>query len=430
MPLRFTEASVAKLVCPPGSKDALFFSSALAGFGVRVTQAGTKGFLAQYTNIAGIRRRVPIGEFGKITVKQAEADAMAILANAARGRDPYAERKTKAVTMRSEAVASKARKAEEAFLFRTLVDVWERDRTKIGRARPTWSPLRQRCTGISNPGLIDQRAASRRRKLRAASGDIETEAGPMASNRALSYGRACFGRGVKAKLVAANPFAGLEQVAAERSRDRVLDAEESAPCGVRDITASPVWRICPAAAADRPAAERGRRHALVGVVARPVKLDIAGRQNEEPRRAHRIAAWPGARDPADASAHQRRPVRALRRAQQAHLCLQLLQATARPCNSRRARGRGHRTRPEPPAWVLHDFRRSVVTWMASAGIPSDVADKILNHREGRAAGVKGVYQRYQYLPERARALEAWAAHVVAGEGHEAAANVVSLARAG
>ena len=69
--------------------------------------------------------------------------------------------------------------------------------------------------------------------------------------------------------------------------------------------------------------------------------------------------------------------------------------------------------PEPLApWWFHDIRRSGVTWMAGAGIAPHVADRLLNHVGGTISGVAAVYQRYQFLPERKAALEAWARHLL------------------
>ena len=71
-----------------------------------------------------------------------------------------------------------------------------------------------------------------------------------------------------------------------------------------------------------------------------------------------------------------------------------------------------------PDWRFHDLRRSAVTWLAGAGFPPHVCDKLLNHVATTGlSDVARVYQRAQFLPERKAALEAWARHVVAcGEG--------------
>ena len=76
-----------------------------------------------------------------------------------------------------------------------------------------------------------------------------------------------------------------------------------------------------------------------------------------------------------------------------------------------------------PAWRLHDFRRSAVTWLAGPPhrFPPHVCDKLLNHVATTGLSDVGrVYQRAQFLAEREAALEAWAQHVVAcGEGEGA-----------
>ncbi|MEJ0093157.1 MAG: site-specific integrase [Methylocella sp.] len=77
-------------------------------------------------------------------------------------------------------------------------------------------------------------------------------------------------------------------------------------------------------------------------------------------------------------------------------------------------------------WRLHDFRRTGVTTLAKLGFDSIVVDKLLAHQPAKLAGVASVYQRHQFTEERAKALEAWAAHVT-GAGADAS-NIVQLHR--
>jgi integrase len=56
----------------------------------------------------------------------------------------------------------------------------------------------------------------------------------------------------------------------------------------------------------------------------------------------------------------------------------------------------------------HDLRRTVATRLADLGIQPHVIERILNHA---AAGVAGVYNRSEYLPERKKALNAWGARI-------------------
>jgi hypothetical protein len=60
------------------------------------------------------------------------------------------------------------------------------------------------------------------------------------------------------------------------------------------------------------------------------------------------------------------------------------------------------------------------------GIPVHVIEAVLNHRSGQISGVAAVYNRHSYLPEKKRALEAWAAHVIGLVNGAEASNVVAL----
>ena len=62
-------------------------------------------------------------------------------------------------------------------------------------------------------------------------------------------------------------------------------------------------------------------------------------------------------------------------------------------------------------WRLHDLRRTCVSGMAALGIAPHVADKIYNHQSGTISGAAAVYQRHEFMAERAEALMLWGSHV-------------------
>lgn len=97
----------------------------------------------------------------------------------------------------------------------------------------------------------------------------------------------------------------------------------------------------------------------------------------------------------------------------------------------RARIAAERGLPAAPLvpWRLHDLRRTGVTVLARLGVRWEVADKLLNHVQGRIHGVAAIYQRYEFLPEREAALTAWMQHVLSASGKSVASNVVELRRA-
>lgn len=82
--------------------------------------------------------------------------------------------------------------------------------------------------------------------------------------------------------------------------------------------------------------------------------------------------------------------------------------------------------PKTP-WVVHDLRRTAASGMAKLGFQPHIIERVLNHVSGAQGGLVGVYQRYEYLDERKRAIEAWGSYVEAlVSGRPQAENVVPL----
>jgi integrase len=59
-------------------------------------------------------------------------------------------------------------------------------------------------------------------------------------------------------------------------------------------------------------------------------------------------------------------------------------------------------------YVIHDLRRTARSLMSRAGVASDHAERCLGHVIG---GVRGVYDRHEYLDEKAKAFEALATQI-------------------
>jgi integrase len=76
-------------------------------------------------------------------------------------------------------------------------------------------------------------------------------------------------------------------------------------------------------------------------------------------------------------------------------------------------------------WTLHDLRRTARSLMSRAGVPSDHAERCLGHV---LSGIRGTYDRHEYLAEKRRAFAALAA-LVERIVNPPTANVVAL-RAG
>jgi integrase len=64
-----------------------------------------------------------------------------------------------------------------------------------------------------------------------------------------------------------------------------------------------------------------------------------------------------------------------------------------------------------PDWVLHDLRRLASTVMHDKlGIPPHIVERVLAH-VGHQGGVAGTYNKAEYIGEKRRALDKWAAYV-------------------
>jgi integrase len=80
-----------------------------------------------------------------------------------------------------------------------------------------------------------------------------------------------------------------------------------------------------------------------------------------------------------------------------------------------------------PPFKLHDARRTAITGMSELGVPPHVVEKVANHVSGHQAGVAGVYNKSELMPERREALERWSRHL-AGIVAPQPGNIVSLLR--
>ncbi len=405
-------------MCPPDRKDVLLFDADLRGFGLRVGVNGNKTFIAQYRSPAGVRRMV-LGAFGTLTVKEARKRAKAVLGDVAKGQDPFAERK-------AAVAAQKAAAAVDAFTVRALVDAWQAARE--GDRRASYLSVASGSLRRHFAAWLDRPAASITVAEAVLALDrIKAGAGPTAANRALAYGRAAFGWACKRHTLASNPFHRLEAPSRERARDRVLSAEEIGAIwqAVDGLTApyGPFVRVLMLTLQRREEVAALRWDELSADLTTwtlPAERAKNGRAHvvhlPEPVRAI-LGALPRRRDcpfvfPADSG----RPISAFSAAKRkldAAITAKRDEAGIEP--------------PALPAWTLHDFRRAGVTELAGMGFAPHICDRLLNHVSGAIRGVAAVYQKAEFLAERKAALEAWAKHVLAAaEARPAGGNVVQF----
>jgi integrase len=414
-PRKLTQRSVEAAVCPPGKRDVLMFDSETRGFGLRVTAAGRKSFIAQYRIVTG-KRRVPIGAFGVLTVEQARQAARAVLGAAAQGGDPFIERKASADVARRAMVEAK-------YTFARMIEAWADARQ--GDRRPSYIREAVACLKRNLPSW-QHRAASGitlGESVRALD-ELKAQKGTIAANRTLAYARAAYSWAVKRQHVLTNPLKGIEQPGRENARERLLSADELGA----------IWRAA------------GELGATLGAFARVLMLTLQRRQEVASMRwvelddADNPTVWtiPGerAKNGKTHIVHLSEPVRtiipALPRVNDNPFVFAgkagkpIAAFSYAKAQIERSLSKAGRVIPD---WRFHDFRRAGVTALAGMEFPPHVCDRLLNHVTGSITGVAAVYQRAEFLNERRAALDAWAEYVVAyGEGRKGADNVLRLTR--
>jgi len=444
MPQKLTDRSVAALACPPGKKDLWVTDSELRGFTVRVQPSGVRTFLFNYRFGPRVRRAV-LGTFGaELTTAKARDKAERLRGIVRDGRDPIAEREDTETARAQAAAEAKARAAEAAFTVTLLIDLYAEKHVAALRPatqRDVLSRLRLHLGPIADRPVT---AIGRRDAAKVV--DMAAEAGATTARRVRDYARAMWGWGLRRGTLpegAPNPWEHAPAPGKDVPRERVLNAEEIGQvwraAGTLATPYGPLVRFLALVLARREEAtamtwgevtpdlsmwtqpgartKNGKAHVVhLAAPARAILRGLLGAEEGRPLpplpAADQMVFGIGANRPVTTHSWVKREMNAA-----------IAEASAKAAAEAGAKA------PDPmPAWVLHDFRRSGVTWLAEAGFPPHVADRLLNHVQGTIKGVAAIYQRGEFLPERRAALDAWGAHVEAcGEGGGLAPNVTVLA---
>jgi integrase len=419
--MKLTTATVRTLSLPAGKSEAIFFDDRLPGFGLRLRSGGSATWVFQF-KVGGEQGRMIIGSAKVLTPDQArdgytgkDKDGREIKIVGARhyhamvraGRNPQHEKS-------AAEVQSKARAAENfGACLKTYLEMRRRD-VKL-RPRSYVEIERHLLRNLKPLHALPLAEIERNRRIIAVElARLTVENGPTEANRThTSLGKFlnwCVGEG----FIDANPTKFVNKNS-EASRERVLIDSELAD----------IWHALP--------------HNDFGDVLR--LLVLTGQRKRE------IGALEWGEVDLDRNLITLPPARTKNRRWHT---IPLSGPAAAILKARVAHSAGRKTvfgrtshtgmggwsqakrlldkKLTIPPWVIHDLRRACASGMADIGVQPHVIEAILNHISGSKSGVAGIYNRSTYEPEKATALNRWAAHLLAAvEGRDS--NVTPLKRA-
>jgi integrase len=426
--VRLTDTYVSAVTPPAGTRLEVF-DQVMVGLLLRVTDAGVKTWAVRYRTADGRQRRHTLGRYPGLKLREARAEALAVMTAARAGADPSAER-------------VRARAGAKAEPLKTVKDLWEaysaaclagrwRARGKAKRAstmrveESLWSTVIEPPLGALR---VEEVASATVRSMLAA---IADSGRGVTANRARAVVRQIFNYAVAQGRVATNPVAGVAAPVAERPRERVLVRSEI----------KKVWSVLSAPhGLTRPGATTGAPPVAVGIAfgtALALKLslltlarraEVAGMRLAELDLARRVWTIPGAR-----TKNGRTHVLPL-----SPMAVTIIKEAAGLGDDGEGLEDGpifpspHGTksitpdalsgvvRDLPPClglqhFTLHDWRRTGASMMvAELGVSPFIVGQILNHA-GETGGAASVtirhYALHDYAAEKRSALEAWAAHL-------------------
>ncbi len=369
---------------------------AARGFGLRVTKAGGRAYILQFS-MDGKQRRMTIGAHPALSLEAARAESRELVARIARGEDPLAKKAARRAEPLMRDVAeewiakhvSGLRSATdvEAQVRRDIIpaigsirvtDVRRRDIIELAERKAEASSrsaalllgyVRQMLTFAADREMVEYNVAA---DLKPSSIAVAGRKNPLANvrrGRILNQDEVrAFWAGVEGAGIAKLTALALKMVLVTGQRPgEVAGLHE-------DEISGTTWTI--------PASRRGKTETAMTVPLTDLSLEIINSARAENARHGRDAGL-----------------------------LFPVRRGALPLAVRRKReALGNCADPEWGHWTPHDLRRTMRTGLAAARVRPDIAELCLGHVKG---GIEGVYDRHSYDDERSAAMEAWDARLTA-----------------
>jgi integrase len=405
-----TQLAIDKL--SPGTVRREIPDGQLRGLFLIVQPSGKMGWAVRYRHY-GRPRKLTVGGYPEISLKDARAAAMRALSSIAEGKDPAAE---KAAAKAAARAARRQTSDNVEKVIENFISLYAKPNTRdwretgrllaeFGAAWKEW-PLRE-------IGKAD---------IHRVLDGVVARGSPVTANRKLSRLRKMCRWAMSRGIIDSDPCSGILPPSAEQSRDRVLDVNELRlvwhAAGDLGFPFGPIVRLL---------ILTGQRRGEVGGMEWK-ELDFETRlwtipaARSKNRRQHAVPLSPQALE----------IFNGLPRFSGAKFVFS--PGMTAPSGFSKAKLRldciiTKLNGGEPIApWILHDIRRSTATGLAGLGVNLPVIERCLNHVSGSFGGIVSVYQKHSFAEEMRDAMERWGRRIeslVTGE----TGNVVELARA-
>ena len=367
-----TDRAIAGVKPAPPGKRRLLWDAIVPGLALRVTDKGNRTFVL-VTRYPGSRNPTPhsLGAVGAISLADARDTARQWLGQIRKGIDPQAQE----IERRDQTFQAIA----TGYLTRVAKDHRSRGKTEATLARLVYPTFGSRPIDTITRGdvvrLLDK---------------IEDDNGPMMANEVLGNVSRVFDWHATRSDTFRSPIVKGMKRAGGQARSRILTDEELrsvwAACAEYRHPFGPMLRFILLTATRRSEALYAKRSEIVGaewtIPAERYKTKI---DHLIPLSQAALAIAQGSGDGFIFTANGKQAIGS---------------HTLHKAAIDQASG--------VTGWTIHDLRRTARSLMSRAGVPTDHAERCLGHVIG---GVRGVYDRHEYLEEKRQGFEALASLV-------------------
>jgi len=380
-----------------------------------VQPSGKKGWALRY-RMGGKPAKMTLGAFPALPVAAARERARSALIEVAKGVDPAGAARVAKIEAETKAERDRVSAVVDLFVERhakAKQKSWQETRRVFDREiLPFW--------GARALGSIT------RAEVHELLDRVVDRGSPIMANRVLAAVRKLFNWSVERGLVTSSPCDKIKAPGAERSRDRILtDSELRAVWKAGDAVGWPFGPLV------QLLLLTGQRREEVGAM-RWAEVDLdAGlwtlpRERAKNGKSHSVPLSP------QAVAILRKVPRIEVKGAPGYVFTTTGATSISGFSKAKSRVNALMTEElgeAPPAWVIHDLRRTFASNLARLGTALPTIERLLNHISGPSfGGFAGVYQRHGFEQEMRCAVDAYG-DFVEEVIHRPAANVVALVRA-